>query len=140
MSVIPQRIERHGALRSYRLALLVCVVAYALMPITLLLQGFSGLLIFMFTLWIQALLIGTSGTATSMMITNNYPLSGHLATINGVAASCGCLAKTAGPALIGALYDKGVEKGISFVSFWTLGGVAELTLGLAAYLQDQIGS
>lgn len=138
--LIPQLIEKIGPLRSFRISLSLWIILYVLMPFSVILPGFTGLLAFMALLWIQAFLGGTSGTATSMMLTNNAPSPIYLATINGVAASCGCLAKTAGPATVGALYEIGTGAGNIGIPFWILGLVALLTLGLSLFLREQIDS
>jgi hypothetical protein len=134
--LIPRFIERLGALRSYRISLIVWVIIYTLMPLCTTLPGVVGLLVFMVLLWVHAFCSGTSGTCTSMMITNTAPSPIHLATINGVAASCSCFARTAGPATVGALFRVGLDAGNVGVPFWTLGAVTAITLGLTGTLQE----
>jgi hypothetical protein len=58
-----------------------------------------------------------------MMITNNAPDRVYLATINGVATSSSCLARTAGPITVGALFRVGIDAGNVGLSFWILAAV-----------------
>lgn len=69
-------------------------------------------------------------------ITNSAPSPLHLATINGYAASLGCLARTLGPIVSGPLFRLGQEIGHIELPFWTLGGVAGLGVVLSVYLKD----
>jgi MFS family permease len=136
MFLIPRFIERLGALRSYRITLFLWIIIYTLMPLSATLTGGVGLLVFMVLLWTHVFCSGTSGTCTSMMITNTAPSPFYLATINGVAASCSCLARTAGPATVGALFRVGLDVGNVGVPFWTLGVITVITLGLTVTLRE----
>lgn len=136
MFLIPRFIERLGALRSYRITLVLWIVIYTLMPLSATLTDGVGLLAFMVLLWTHTFCSGTSGTCTSMMLTNTAPSPLYLATINGVAASCSCLARSAGPATVGALFQVGLDVRNIGVPFWTLGVVSLITLGLTVTLQE----
>ena len=69
-------------------------------------------------------------------ITNTAPSPLHLATINGTAASFGCLARTLGPVISGPMFRLGVNIGYVGLPFWTLGAVAGLGVAVSCVLQD----
>ena len=60
-----------------------------------------------------------------------------MATINGVETSCSCLARTAGPAVLGILVRVGMERGnVGVVPFGVLAGVGGVLWGLSWTLRD----
>ena len=78
-----------------------------------------------------------SGTCSAMLITNAAPRREYMATINGVETSASCLARTAGPAVLGALVKVGLAWGnVGVVPFGVLAGVGGVGWGLSWTLRD----
>lgn len=50
--------------------------------------------------------------------------SGHLAMVNGAAASFSCLARSIGPLIAGPVFDWGAANDLIVLPFWCLGAVA----------------
>lgn len=69
-------------------------------------------------------------------ITNTAPSPSFLATINGTAASLGCLARTLGPVISGPLFRLGLQAGYVGLPFWTLGVVSGIGLVISQFLRD----
>lgn len=72
----------------------------------------------------------------SSRITNTVSSPAHLATVNGAAASLGCLARTLGPLVSGLLFRLGNQIGITGLPFWALGAAARFGLVAATLLKD----
>ena len=71
-----------------------------------------------------------------MMMTKTVPNPIYLATINGVATSASCLARTAGPVTVGALFRVGMDAGNIDESFWTMSAVTAAAYVLSWTLEE----
>jgi len=60
----------------------------------------------------------------------------HLATINGAAASFGCLARTLGPLVASPLFRLGNQVGYIGLPFWLLGVVAGFGVINSLFLRE----
>lgn len=71
-------------------------------------------------------------------LTNTVPSPIYLATVNGAAASLGCLARTLGPAVSGPLFKLGLQIGYVGLPFWLLSVVTGLGGIVSLYLVDHV--
>ena len=136
--LVPQTINRLGVLPAYRLALLTSTAIYLLMPWCLLLPSpQASMTSFIVLMAIYAYANSVSGTCSAMLITNAAPRREYMATINGVETSASCLARTAGPAVLGALVKVGLAWGnVGVVPFGVLACVGGVGWGLSWTLRD----
>jgi hypothetical protein len=70
-------------------------------------------------------------------LTNTTPSPMHLATVNGAAASIGCLARSIGAAVSGSMFHVGLTSGYIGIPFWTLGAIAATGSVLSWFLKDE---
>ncbi|KAH8761399.1 MFS multidrug transporter [Hyaloscypha finlandica] len=133
---IPAIISRMGALHSYRMILVLLCFTFVLMPFSVELPTWAGMPAILLALWIYALGNGLATTASAILITNTAPSTVHLAKINGASASLGCLARTLGPAVSGALYRWGLQIGFIGLPFWSLSAIMGVGLGVSFLLRD----
>lgn len=75
-------------------------------------------------------------TYTRSRLTNATPAREYLATINGVAASLGCLARTLGPMVLGPLFKLGIKVGFAGLPFSAMSLVAGAALLVAVFLRN----
>ena len=59
-------------------------------------------------------------------MTNATPLPKYLGTVNGTAASIGCLARSVGAAISGSMFHVGLTNGFIGLPFWTLAAISAI--------------
>ncbi|KAI9772141.1 MAG: hypothetical protein M1839_002553 [Geoglossum umbratile] len=134
--VVPRVIAKQGPLRSLRLVLVVLMCLFCTIPFTAGLPGQLGIPAILVMLWVYALVNGLVTTCLVILITNSSPSPLYLATINGRAASLGCLARTLGPIVSGPLFRLGLRVGYIGLPFWALGGIAGVGLVVSYFSDD----
>ncbi|KAK3376112.1 major facilitator superfamily domain-containing protein [Lasiosphaeria ovina] len=137
-TLVPLLVSRLGALRAFRLVLVIYPAAYLLTPF---LPGMRvrpplRLAALLLDLWLKVALSSTGYVCSAILVTNTAPADGTLARINGAAASLSCLARSVGPLLTGKLFAFGLRLGHLEVAFWTLGAVALLGAIESLFLAD----
>ncbi|KAF1982268.1 MFS general substrate transporter [Aulographum hederae CBS 113979] len=124
MFVIPAVVERYGPLLVFRCTISVFPLMYVLTPYVAQLPRLLSITFILVDLWIKVVLSSAGSICSGILITNTVPSRIHLARINGIAASMGCLARSVGPLVSGQLFDWGSRTGYVGVAFWALGAVA----------------
>ncbi|KAL2786239.1 major facilitator superfamily domain-containing protein [Aspergillus keveii] len=135
--VVPWTITRWGALRSFRWSSLVIPWLYCFTPFTAQLVAPLSIIAISVDLLVKGMLVNIGYVASAILITNTAPGPQHLATINGVAASLSCLARSVGAAVSGSMFHQGLHIGNLGLPFWTLAGVALVGAVLSWALRDE---
>lgn len=153
--VVPAIISRHGPLHSYRVVVAILFCLYCVFPFTASWSTWTGLPSILIIMWVYAVASGLAITCSAILyvssqmgginthspayrITNTVPSPIYLATVNGAAASLGCLARTLGPAVSGPLFRLGLQTGYVGLPFWLLGAITGLGGIVSLYLVDHI--
>ncbi|KFY29274.1 hypothetical protein V493_02449 [Pseudogymnoascus sp. VKM F-4281 (FW-2241)] len=132
--LVPAIIRRKGPLRSYRLVVVILICLYCLLPFTANWSTEAGIPTMLIILWIYTVASSLATTCSQILIRNTVPSPIYLATVNGAAASLGCLARTLGPAVSGPLFRLGLQTGYVGLPFWLLGVVTGLGGIVSLYL------
>ncbi|KFY08032.1 hypothetical protein V492_06590 [Pseudogymnoascus sp. VKM F-4246] len=120
-TLVPAIIRTYGPLQCYKAAVALLLYLYCFLPFTANWSTGVGFPTMLGILWV------TKNAVLSPM---------HLATVNGAAASIGCLARTLGPAILGPLFRFGLQTGYVGLPFWLLGVVSGLGGIVSFYLVD----
>jgi Na+/melibiose symporter-like transporter len=119
--LFPFLVRRFGTLQTFRLAMVVWPLLYAVVPYLVLLPvnfqrlGIYASLIIKITFHVIAF------PSTAILIANAAPSKSVLGSINGVAASCACLARALGPTITGFFHTAGLQMGYNGTAWWIAG-------------------
>ena len=157
--IVPKLIACLGPLKVFRWAVFAFPCLYCLTPfISQLIHPLSTILI-LIDLWVKAILVNLGYTASSILwvkkltysqikqvfgpsanmdrLTNTSPSPLHLATVNGAAASMGCLARSVGAAVSGSMFHLGLQHHAIGLPFWALAVIATVGNILSRFLRDK---
>lgn len=121
----PPIVRKYGSLKCFKGCAITFPVVYTMIPYMSLLrtdnqrQGATFCLM-MIKGWCAIFAFPCS----TILLTNSASSLKVLGTLNGVATSISALGRAAGPALSGAMFTLGVERGLIVLPWWTLAAVA----------------
>lgn len=123
--LFPPLCKRFGVLNCYRAAALTFPFLYILTPYTALVQDTTlryGL--FMFIMLVKGFVVIVGFPCTTILLTNSASSLHILGTLNGFATAFSGLGRAVGPAMTGAIFSVGVQKGYMIFPWWTLAAVS----------------
>ncbi|KAF8846429.1 MFS general substrate transporter [Acephala macrosclerotiorum] len=135
--IVPRVIDQFGALKTFRWALFVFPWLYCLTPFTTRFPYPLSIMALLLDLWTKGVLVSLGYVASAILLTSNTPAPECLATVNGAAASIGCLARSIGAAVSGGMFHAGLTTGYIGLPFWTLGAIATAGAALSWCLDDK---
>ncbi|TPX17196.1 uncharacterized protein E0L32_003314 [Thyridium curvatum] len=125
--IFPPLCTRFGSLRCYRLAMLLYPVVYLVTPYTGLIQTERTRYAALGLILLVKGFVGIIGfPCITIMLTNAAPSLKILGTLNGFATTFSGVGRAAGPALTGAAFTWGVQRGYMITGWWTLAAIAVL--------------
>lgn len=136
----PPLARRYGVLNCYKTAALVLPVIYFITPFLILVP--ESIRIPVVLLHMLAKLGGTTFglPCCTILLTNSASSMSVLGTLNGVGTGFSALGRGLFPALIGAAFSWGIEKGGSVVpAWWLLAALALLSIIPGYYIVEQDG-
>ncbi|KAJ5085880.1 glutamate carboxypeptidase [Penicillium argentinense] len=135
----PPIVQRFGVLRCFKVAAVSMPIIFFLTPFTALvprpLRIPSVLLILLAKLGSNIFAI----PCCTILLTNSASSVTVLGTLNGVATSVSALGRAAGPALIGAAFSWGVERGYVIIPWWLLSSLALTSVIPSFWIVEQDG-
>jgi len=100
-------------------------VVYLLTPFTALIQNpLHRYMVFLTLMFIKGIAVIVAFPCTTIMLTNSATSVRILGTLNGFATSFSGLGRAIGPALTGAIFSIGVQRGYIIAPWWFLAGIA----------------
>ncbi|KAK5658737.1 hypothetical protein OQA88_1546 [Cercophora sp. LCS_1] len=125
--LFPVLCARFGVLNCFKAATMVFPLVYLLTPFTALIQTplhrYAAFLTLMF---IKGVVVIVAFPCTTIMLTNSASSVRILGTLNGFATSFSGIGRAVGPALTGAIFSVGVQRGYIIAPWWFLAGIAIL--------------
>ncbi|CZS94078.1 uncharacterized protein RAG0_04109 [Rhynchosporium agropyri] len=115
--IVPRFIDHFGTLKTFRWALFTLPWIYSFTPLTARLSHPFSLIAILLDLWMKGIVVNLGYVCSAILLTNVIAEHQHLATINGVAASIGCLARSVGAGVSGTIFKRGSQLGISDCHF-----------------------
>ncbi|KAH1702841.1 hypothetical protein KXX23_007318 [Aspergillus fumigatus] len=125
--IFPVAAKRFGVLNCTKATAIASPVLYLMTPFTALVPAsIRSFVVFM--LMLSKLICSIfSFPCCTILLTNSAASLSVLGTLNGVATSVNALGRAAGPALIGAAFSYGVNKGYVILPWWLLAFFAALS-------------
>ncbi|KAK2732511.1 hypothetical protein FQN57_002603 [Myotisia sp. PD_48] len=124
--LFPFVVRSFGTLRIYRFVLVVWPLLYLAVPYLVLLPEALRLPAAYIALICKITMHVIAFPSNAMLLANSAASTTVLGSINGVAASTASLSRSLGPTVTGFLHSKGLEHGISVLSWWACGIVCAL--------------
>ncbi|EFE37303.1 hypothetical protein TRV_08041 [Trichophyton verrucosum HKI 0517] len=149
--IVPKLIACLGPLKVFRWAVFAFPCLYCLTPFASRFISPLSTILILVDLWVKAILVNLGYTASSILqikqvfgpsanmdrLTNTSPSPLHLATVNGAAASMGCLARSVGAAVSGSMFHLGLQHHAIGLPFWALAVIATVGSILSRFLRDE---
>lgn len=125
--VFPPIARKYGVLRCLRVCAVVMPFIYFFVPFTALLPDTTSQEIGIFCFMIVKGFCSTFAFPSStILLTNSASSLRILGTLNGLATSAGAVGRAIGPAIGGAVFTVGVQRGYIIAPWWLLSGIALL--------------
>ncbi|KAK0632997.1 major facilitator superfamily domain-containing protein [Immersiella caudata] len=123
--LFPILCARWGVLNCYKAATMVFPLVYLLTPYTALIQDTTmRYTAFLTIMLLKGIVVIVAFPCTTIMLTNSASSVRILGTLNGYATSFSGLGRAVGPALTGAVFSVGVQRGYVIAPWWMLAGIA----------------
>jgi len=121
----PALCKRWGVLNLFRFATMVFPFVYLLTPYTALVQDDTLRFAFLMALMlVKGVVVIIGFPCTTILLTNSASSLRILGTLNGFATTFSGIGRAVGPALAGAVFTAGVQKGYIIAPWWLLAGIA----------------
>ncbi|KAK5089642.1 hypothetical protein LTR70_006548 [Exophiala xenobiotica] len=120
-AIFPPMVRKWGVLNCYKIIAVVFPLVYVCMPYVSLLRTDAqrqGVLILL--MLIKGFCSIFAFPCSTILLTNSAASLKILGTLNGVATSISALGRAAGPAIAGAAFSRGADKGYMILPWWTL--------------------
>ncbi|KAJ9387194.1 hypothetical protein DTO063F5_3289 [Paecilomyces variotii] len=125
--VFPAAAKRYGVLNCLKVTSVIFPILHVITPFIVLLsdpiRNFAVFLLMLFKLFCVIF----SFPSCTILLTNSASSLSILGTLNGVGTSVSAIGRASGPALVGATFSFGVEKGYMIIPWWTLAFVGALS-------------
>lgn len=123
--IFPPVARRYGIVNCLRVCSVVMPITYLIIPFTALLPDQTSQMVVVFIVWVAKGFASTFAfPCSTILLTNSASSLRVLGTLNGLATSMGALGRAAGPAICGAMFTLGVERGYVIAPWWLLAGIA----------------
>lgn len=135
----PTVAKRYGVLNITKLVYLVFPVVYFITPFTALVpSAVRNYVVFLLMLTKLSATIFSFPCCT-ILLTNSATSLSILGTLNGVGTSVSALGRAVGPAIAGATFSFGVNRGYVIIPWWTLAVMAALTAVPTFWIEEKDG-
>ncbi|KAL8952194.1 MAG: hypothetical protein Q9222_001893 [Ikaeria aurantiellina] len=125
--IFPPLARKFGVLNSLKVVTIIFPLVYLMTPFTALLPDLLTQQIVMFAIMLVKCFASIFAfPCTTILLTNSAVSLRILGTLNGVATSVSALGRATGPALGGAMFEVGAEKGWAILPWWVLAAFAIL--------------
>ncbi|KAF2224749.1 major facilitator superfamily domain-containing protein [Elsinoe ampelina] len=125
--IFPPCARIYGVARCLRVCSVAMPVVYFFVPFTALIQDQETQMVVGFMLMLTKGFFSTFAfPCSTILLTNSAPSLRILGTLNGIAVSVSAIGRAAGPAITGAVFSVGVERGYVVAPWWTLTVIAVL--------------
>lgn len=125
--IFPPVARRYGVLRCLRTCALIMPFIYFFVPFTALLPDRTSQQVVIFAFMLAKGFCTTFAfPSATILLTNSASSLRILGTLNGLATSCGALGRAGGPAIGGAVFTVGVQRGYIIAPWWLLSAIAIL--------------
>jgi hypothetical protein len=125
--IFPPVARKYGVLNCYRCCSIVFPIVYFITPFTALIQDPILQQVAMFGIMLtKCFAVIFAFPSSTILLTNSAGSLRILGTLNGFAVSISAIGRAIGPALTGATFTWGVEKGYVITGWWLLGIIAIL--------------
>jgi len=139
-AVFPPMVRKLGVLNCYKIIAVVFPFVYMCIPYVSLLRTNAqrqGVLIPL--MLIKGFCSIFAFPCSTILLTNSAASLKVLGTLNGVATSISALGRAAGPAIAGAAFSRGADKGYMILPWWTLAFIAVIGAIPAWWLVEMDG-
>ncbi|KAK3330179.1 major facilitator superfamily domain-containing protein [Apodospora peruviana] len=138
--LFPVLCARFGVLNCYRAAMLVFPAIYLITPYTALIQDDTlRYAVFLSVMLVKGFVVIIGFPCTTILLTNSASSLRILGTLNGFATTFSGLGRAFGPALTGAVFSWGVDRGYMIAPWWLLAGIASIGAIPAWFIVDGDG-
>ena len=137
--LFPFLIRRLGTLHTFRLVMVVWPLLYFTVPYLVLLPTSMQSTGIYFALLAKITFHVIAFPSNAILITNAAPSKTVLGTINGVAASTACLARSFGPTITGSIHAFGLKHGYNGLAWWAGGLVCAIGAFESFLIEDNDG-
>ncbi|CAG8958359.1 hypothetical protein HYFRA_00011036 [Hymenoscyphus fraxineus] len=138
--IFPPTARYFGVLRCFKACALTFPVICFLTPFTALIQNSAHQQATMFAIMIlKSFAVIFAFPCSIILLTNSAASLRVLGTLNGVAVSVSAVGRAVGPALGGAAFTWGLERGYVITPWWLLGSIAALGAVPIWYLEEMEG-
>ncbi|PNS15676.1 hypothetical protein CAC42_4128 [Sphaceloma murrayae] len=123
--IFPPFARRFGVVKCLRACSVGMPMVYFFVPFTALIEDQRTQMVAGFGLMLTKGVFSTFAfPCSTILLTNSAPSLRILGTLNGVAVSVSAIGRAAGPAIVGAVFTAGVERGYVIAPWWTLCAIA----------------
>jgi len=137
--VFPAAAKRYGVLNCLKVTSIIFPILHVITPFIVLLsdpiRNFAVFLLMLFKLFCVIF----SFPSCTILLTNSASSLSILGTLNGVGTSVSAIGRASGPALVGATFSFGVEKGYMIIPWWTLAIVGALSAVPVFWIKETDG-
>ncbi|KAK3383672.1 major facilitator superfamily domain-containing protein [Lasiosphaeria ovina] len=125
--LFPFLCRRYGAVVCYRASAMVFPIIYILTPYTALVQDDTARYVCLITLMlVKGFVVIIGFPCTTIMLTNSASSLRILGTLNGFATTFAAVGRAIGPAIAGAIFTRGVDRGYMIAPWWSMALVATI--------------
>lgn len=124
--LFPYAVRHLGALRIFRIVLLIWPPLYVAVPYLVLLPAWLQIPAAYVALLSKITFHVIAFPTIALLLANAIPSKDVLGTVNGVASSVASLSRALGPTITGFLHSKGLQSGISVIAWWAIAVVATM--------------
>jgi hypothetical protein len=125
--VFPPTARKFGVLNCFKCCAIIFPIICFLTPYTALIQSSTTQQIVMFGLMVvKSFAVIFAFPCSIILLTNSAVSLRILGTLNGVAVSISAVGRAIGPAMSGAAFTWGLEKGYVIAPYWLLGTIAAI--------------
>ncbi|PSK60332.1 hypothetical protein B9Z65_482 [Elsinoe australis] len=123
--IFPPCAREYGVVTCLRVCSVAMPIIYFFVPFAALIEDKTTQQVVGFLLMITKGFFSTFAfPCSTILLTNSAPSLRILGTLNGVAVSVSAIGRAAGPAITGAVFTAGVERGYVIAPWWTLCAIA----------------
>lgn len=125
--VFPPIARKYGVLRCYKIASVIFPFVYLVIPFTALIQDPILQQVAMFLIMlVKCFAVIFAFPCSTILLTNSATSLRILGTLNGFAVSISAIGRALGPALTGATFTWGLERGYVITAWWLLSLISVL--------------
>lgn len=123
--VFPPIARKYGVLKCLRVCAIGMPITYLMVPFTALLADRTSQQVVLFIIMtVKGVFSTFAFPSSTILLTNSASSLRLLGTLNGIATSVGAIGRACGPAIGGAVFTVGVQKGYVIAPWWLLAAIA----------------